>query len=179
MWKLKRRVLPTKSHLASWGMRINKTCSFCACRQDIHHAFMDCNRAFQLWEKLQTLLVRIAGFRIPILVETIALGDNLPNNEEAKVMCSTSSHWRHRFYGRPETGRPWIETSTNLVKPGGDRGSGAETNHGKIAPKRLIISRINVAGVGSVVKSTQKQALSKTGISTCLFDLYIFYIWYL
>ena len=102
VWKLMHRVLPTKSYLASWGMRINTSCPYCASREDTHHALVGCFRAKQLWQKLQTLLEKIADSKIPILVETIALGNNLPTNDEAKALCfyvitlASSLLWKSR-----------------------------------------------------------------------------------
>ena len=87
IWKLMHRVLLTKSYLASWGMRINTRCAYCLGREDTHHALIGCNRAHHLWEQLQPILAKIAGARIPILVDTLALGNNLPNNGEAKALC--------------------------------------------------------------------------------------------
>ena len=70
--------------------------------EDAHHALIGCFRAKQLWQKLQALLEKIADSKIPILVETIALGNNLPTNDEAKALrfyvitLASSLLWKSR-----------------------------------------------------------------------------------
>ena len=87
IWKLMHRVLSTKSYIACWGVCINTRCPYCPGREDIHHTLIGCNRAHRLWEQLQPMLTRIAGSRIPILVDTLALANHLPNNAEMKALC--------------------------------------------------------------------------------------------
>ena len=102
IWKLMHRVLPTKSYIATWGVRINTRCPYCPGREDIYHALIGCNRAHHLWEQLQPMLTRIVGTRISILVDTVALGNHLPNNAEAKALCfylltlATALLWQNR-----------------------------------------------------------------------------------
>lgn len=84
LWKLSHRVLTTKCYLSSWGMNIDTKCPFCNKREDMHHALIGCHRCHTAWEQMQRLLQKIAGSTIPINLQTIGLGMNLPTNEEAK-----------------------------------------------------------------------------------------------
>jgi hypothetical protein len=86
MWKAMHRVLPTKSYLSSWGMQIDLGCPYCKRREDLHHALLGCERAGRLWQQLEPLLEQVAGRRIPILLDTIILGNDLPTNGEAKAL---------------------------------------------------------------------------------------------
>ena len=104
MWKLTHRVLPTRSYLAKWGLRITTKCPFCNGTEDINHAVIGCFRAQQLWKKVLEWITAISGPKetVTITMNNIVFAEKLPKHENERklirylTMVTSDVIWRAR-----------------------------------------------------------------------------------
>ena len=81
LWKLTHRVLPTRCYLAKWGIRTTTKCPFCTGTEDIQHAVVECQRAKQLWQRVESWIMKITGVQGTINMNTIVFSEGVTKDK--------------------------------------------------------------------------------------------------